>query len=350
MSKFFKALELAEREQGRPWDPEPRNGTPLAVEPRTPTAEPGQHSISQELNNSTDVHPRVLTAEPGKPAGGGSPAGVHSRQSRDGSQELFRRQERGRDPQTEPEFPVGIDRHLVSLLNPTGFAAEQYRALRHLVERWHKDAGLWILAVTSPAVGDGKTVTAINLAGSLAQAPEARVLLVDADLRRPAAARYLGLSDSGSAGLVDAILDQDLSLETVVRPCPPFNLTFLPPGRPPAAFYELLKSPRLGELLDETKQRYDYIVVDTPPAVPYPDCRLLGKWVDGFLFTVAAHKTPRRLLEEALHVVDPAKTLGLVFNNDECMTPGYYENNDSPDGNWTERLSRLFRNAYSTEG
>jgi len=232
--------------------------------------------------------------------------------------------------------PDGVDEHLVSLLTPTSFEAEQYRALRHMVEQMHKTSGLSIVAISSPAVGDGKTTTAINLAGALAQAPEARVLLVDADLRRSSVGDHLGLGASGRRGLVDAILAPGLSLDDVGRHRPPFNLSVLPAGRRLAAPYELLKSARLGELLEEARRRYDYIVLDTPPLVPFPDCRVIGKWVDGFLVVVAAHKTPRKLLEEALSVMDPAKIVGLVFNGDDRQFSGYYyAYGQSPDGGRT---------------
>src|SRR5207302_8171231 len=91
--------------------------------------------------------------------------------------------------------PPDVDEHLVSLVTPSSFAAEQYRVLRHLVEQMHKDADLGVVAVTSPAAGDGKTTTAINLAGSLAQAPDARVLLIDADLRAGSVREHLRLRD-----------------------------------------------------------------------------------------------------------------------------------------------------------
>jgi Mrp family chromosome partitioning ATPase len=64
--------------------------------------------------------------------------------------------------------------------------------------------------------------------------------------------------------------------------------------------------------------------LDTPPLVPYPDCRVIGKWVDGFIVVVAAHKTPRKLVEEALQVMDPAKIVGLIFNRDDRPVSGYY--------------------------
>ena len=213
--------------------------------------------------------------------------------------------------------PDGLEEHLVSLLAPASFEAEQYRALRHLVEQLHKSADLSVVAVSSPGVSDGKTLTAINLAGALAQAPDARVLLVDADLREAALAARLGLGERTGPGLVDAILDANLTLEKVARVRPDLNLSVLLAGRLPSAPYEVLKSPRVGELLAEARQQYDYIVLDTPPLVSFPDCRIIGRWVDGFLITVAAHRTSRKLLEEALNVTEAAKIVGLIFNGDD---------------------------------
>jgi capsular exopolysaccharide synthesis family protein len=221
------------------------------------------------------------------------------------------------------EIPQGLDEHLVSLLTPAAFEAEQYRSLRHTMEQLHKTGGLQIIAVTSAAGGDGKTTTAINLAGALAQASEARVLLVDADLRRPALGHLLGLGGAGGPGLVSAIVDPTLSLTQVVQDRPPFNLSVICAGQSPASPYELLQSPRLGALLDEARGRFDYIVVDCPPLVSVQDCRVIGRWVDGFLLVVQAHRTPRRLLEEAFNVVDPAKMIGLVFNGDDHPLSGY---------------------------
>jgi Mrp family chromosome partitioning ATPase len=86
-----------------------------------------------------------------------------------------------------------------------------------------------------------------------------------------------------------------------------------------------VKSLRLGDLLEAARGRYDYVVLDTPPLVPVPDCRLIGKWIDGFLVVVAAHKTPRKLVEEGLNVLDSAKVLGLVFNEDNHPLSGYYD-------------------------
>jgi capsular exopolysaccharide synthesis family protein len=219
-----------------------------------------------------------------------------------------------------PEQP---EEHLVSLLAPRSFEAEQYRVLGHVIEDLHRDAGLRMIAVTSPAVGDGKTTTAINLAGTLAQNPEGRVLLIDADLRRHSVDEQLRLLDLARPGLAEAIARPDLSLADVTQFFPQYNLAVVPAGRGEDA-YEELKSERLAQLFREAREHYDYVVVDTPPVVPLPDCRALAKCVDGFVMIVAAHRTPQRLLEEALGVLDPAKLIGIVFNrNDRRLSDSY---------------------------
>jgi capsular exopolysaccharide synthesis family protein len=238
-------------------------------------------------------------------------------------------------------IPDGVDPHLVSLLTPTAFETEPYRILGHMVEQMHKEAGLRILAVSSPTAGDGKTTIAINLAEILARQPDTRVLLLEADLRRPSIGEYLGLGPSVN-GLVDAILDPALSLVDVVRLCHPFNLSILPAGRPLTSPHEVLRSLRLGELLEAARQCYDYLIVDTPPLVPLTDCRLIETWIDGFLVVVTAHKTPRKLLKEAFSVVDPAKLIGLVFNEDDRLSPEYYSYHysvQSPNGHQKGRRS-----------
>jgi capsular exopolysaccharide synthesis family protein len=219
-----------------------------------------------------------------------------------------------------------LQEHLVSLVTPRSFEAEQYRGLRHiLVERAQESGRLSVVAVSSPSMGDGKTTTTINLAGALAQSADVRVLLIDADLRRPSVSKRLGIDGRERPGLVEAILDETLGLDDVVQRHPRFNLFVLPAGRGSDLPYEALKSPRVGQLFEDARARYDYVLVDTPPLVPLADCRIIEKWVDAFIVVVAAHKTPRRLVEDGLNVLDPARVLGIVFNRDEqAMAANYY--------------------------
>lgn len=218
---------------------------------------------------------------------------------------------------------LNVAEQLVSLVAPTSLDADQYRTLRYVVERLRKDSGFHVVAVTSPGPGDGKSVTTLNLAGALAQAADARVLVIDADLRKPSVAPYLGLN-MRLPGLAEAIADPRADLGSIVRRLDGFNLSVLPAGKSQSAPYELLSSPRLEDLLTEARRHYDCVLIDTPPFVPFPDCRLIERWVDGTLIVVAAHRTPRKLLAEALNTINPAKVIGVVFNADDHPASNYY--------------------------
>ncbi len=214
-----------------------------------------------------------------------------------------------------------IDGRLVSLLAPNSLEAEQYRTLRHVLEE--RRAEMRVIAVTSAVSGEGKTTTAINLAAALAQDAETRVLLVDADLRAPSVGRLLGL-DSAAPGLVESARDGNGTPEDFVKRRPPSRLAILPAGRTPEHPYEALKSAGIGKVMQAARGLYDFIVVDTPPLLPVPDNRALAKWVDGFLLVVAAHRTPRHLLEEGLRVLEHARVAGIVFNGDDRPSSAYY--------------------------
>ena len=281
MSTFFKALERAEQERAH------RRVTPLP-EPATALgpAAPAPATVPAQAPQSSFPAPRSAATGPERAA-----------------------------PLEERAHE--FEEHLVSLLAPTSFEAEQYRALRHMIEQLRRSTELSVIAVSSPIAADGKTTTAINLAGTLAQAPDARVLLVDADLRGRSVAAHLGLDEPAMPGLVDAIMNANLTLEAVTQKHRHLNLSIITAGRRPSAPYEVVKSPRVGELFEEARGKYDYVIVDTSPLVPVPDGRVFGRWVDGFLIVVAAHQTPRKLLEEALSLMEPGKIVGMVFNGDD---------------------------------
>jgi capsular exopolysaccharide synthesis family protein len=219
-----------------------------------------------------------------------------------------------------------VDPHLVSMLAPESPEAEQYRALRYAVEQIPGTREGTVVGVCSPTPGDGKTLTSINIAGALAQNTQARVLLIEVDLRRPAVtiSDHLALGDIAGHGLVDAILDSNVLFEDVIRRIPIFNLSVLAAGRHAVAPYEMLKSPRFNELLTLARRQYDYVVLDAPPVIPVPDCRLIAKWVDGFIMVLRAHRTPREALEEALTILEGANILGLVFNGHDRLATRYY--------------------------
>ena len=238
-------------------------------------------------------------------------------------------------PEVRSASLASVAPHLVPLLTPTAFEAEPYRVLGYLIVQLHTDPGLRVLAISSPGMGDGKTSTAINLAGILAQEHRVRVLLVEAELRRPCIAEYLGIQPA-SIGLAGAILEPTLSFENVVQQYQPCNFDILLAGRSLASPYDVLKLPRFGALLQEARQHYDYVVVDTPPLLPFSDCRVIERWIDGLLVVVAAHQTPRKLLADALESTDPTKLVGLVLNKHDHQPMkdyyAYYYNNQSLNG------------------
>jgi capsular exopolysaccharide synthesis family protein len=213
---------------------------------------------------------------------------------------------------------------LVSFLAPASAEAEQYRALRHAVERLHRTSGLQVFGLTSSTAGEGKTVTTLNLAGALAQSPQARVLVIGADFHRPMLSEYFGLPYLRSPGLADLIADRDRSPSQVIRRLDSLNVSVLPAGVARIPPYELLASPRVDELLNTLRQQYDYILIDAPPVISCADCRLLGDRVDGFLVVVAAHRTPRAMFAEALRLLAPARIAGTILNGDTRPAPPYY--------------------------
>jgi capsular exopolysaccharide synthesis family protein len=218
-----------------------------------------------------------------------------------------------------------LDDTLQSLTEIGSVVAERYRALRIIVEEAAAGGPPFVIAISSPGARDGKTVTSINLAGALAQSEDTRVLLVDLDLRRGSVPQKLGIRDRSKVGLVDAIRDPKLSLADIVQVLPQYNLSIIPAGRSGRAPYELLRSSRLAELLDEAKRHYHYVVLDTPPLVPVADCRLIERLADRLIVVVAAARTPRKLLEEALRLLSADKLLGFVFNDAKLDGVGYYD-------------------------
>ena len=247
-------------------------------------------------------------------------------------------------PTVKDDDAESVNDRLVTLLTPNSFAGEQYRTLRHLVEKMHTDTGVSVVGVSSPSIGDGKTTTAINLAGALAQARDTKVLLIDMDLRRPALNGQLGLRGFNPKGVV-AVLGAGASLDDVIVELPMFNLSIIPSGPRQSAPYELLKSSRLHQMIDEARRRFDYVIIDTPPVIAVPDCRVISSGVDGFLIIVNAHKTPTRMLGETVSVLGQSKVLGLVFNRDDQPMAEHLYNSYGPDPNagWTATMRRRWR-------
>ena len=351
MSKFFKALEKVEYERERQGAPpvatEPPAAAVAEVVADPPAAPPAPASVPvapipvapaptmpvapAPATPVTPASPFARKPRPSRPAVYGAPV---ARETSAAGRRAFAWQ-----LETSSNGAEGgeIDDHLVSLLEPTSFAAEQYRTVRLAIETLRRERGTRVVGVSSPGRGEGKTMTALNLAGALAQGHDARVVLVEADLRHPAIARALGLTVT--RGLSSYLLDESMTLDAIVQRPPAIAFAVVPAGAVSSMPYELLKSPRLAALLGELRERFDYVLVDTPPAVPFPDVGILRELVDGFVVVVRANRTARETLQETMNVLGRPRTLGLIFNDDaRTAVPTTFE--ESADAGWRRLIPR----------
>ena len=215
---------------------------------------------------------------------------------------------------------------LMTMRKPHSLEAERYRMLRHSLGRRGGVKDPRVVAVSSAGVGEGKTTTAINLAVVLAETPRSRVLLIDADLRRPSVDKQLGITDTSRLGLGEALAEPAPRLDRYVHRLAPYNLYLLSAGGAPPSPADDLGSPQMRELIRQARESYHHVVIDTPPLLAVPDARLIEREADGILLVVTAHKTLRKPLEECLEMIDPDKILGLVLNQDDQWLADYGNN------------------------
>jgi capsular exopolysaccharide synthesis family protein len=215
------------------------------------------------------------------------------------------------DPQLQVATSEGLDPHLAAALMPQSLAAEQYRFLRTRIKRAENGRVVRTIAVTSPGKGDGKSLTAANLALTMAQEFQQRVLLVDGDLRRATVHRLFGVG--ARPGLSDVLMGA-AELDQALVHLAEHHLTLLPAGDVPNHPAELLGSAAMRRVLEALRARFDRILIDMPPVGPLADLQIVAPMTDGVLMIVRAGVTPKPAIERALAGLDMSKVLGLVLN------------------------------------
>ena len=190
-----------------------------------------------------------------------------------------------------------VDPYVVVFHDPTSYRAEQFRGLRNQLMALNQDGEPKTLVVTSAIKGEGKTISAINLALAFAELDRHRVVLVDADLRDPSVESYLGLEPG--PGLGDVLLER-VRLDSAIRSGGIRNLSVLGSGSQLATPSELLTSTRLDDLFGRLKEQYAYIIVDTPPVLPATDASVIAARADGTLLTVRLEYSTKSLTREAI--------------------------------------------------
>ena len=228
---------------------------------------------------------------------------------------------------TEPlpiERQAQVDPHIVSATDPKSPIAEQYRILRTNLQALRLRAGSKTIVVTSSVHNEGKSVTAINLALTLARQEQMRVVLVDADLRKPTVHTWLGLSERPQ-GLSTVLANGGELNGELVRLASP-SLSVLPAGPTPDHPAEMFESAAMRRLLNTLKSQFDIIILDAPPVLPVADPSILSGLADGVLLVVRAGKTQRRVVLQAQRLLQQAKAnlVGCVLTHVEYYLPGYY--------------------------
>jgi capsular exopolysaccharide synthesis family protein len=193
-------------------------------------------------------------------------------------------------------------------MNPT--SREQYRRLAAVLHDAHNTTGLRVIMVASAVAGEGKTLTASNLALTFSESYQKRVLLVDADLRRPSLHTVFRLDTA--LGLGDGLLSTG-ETKMLVRQVSP-RLAVLPAGRPSSDPMAGLTSERMRRLLEEAKQSFDWVILDTPPVMLLPDAHLLASMVEGAVLVVRAGSTPHDMVKRSAEAIGRSKILGVVLN------------------------------------
>jgi protein-tyrosine kinase len=188
---------------------------------------------------------------------------------------------------------------------------EQFRRLAATLYHTQKTQKLCTVMVTSAAPADGKTLTAVNLALVLSESYGRRVLLMDADLRRPSIANLVHLG--GGVGLSEALRsDAEAKLATVALSP---TLTLLPAGQAMPDPIGGLTSPRMRRILAEAASHFDWVILDAPPAGPLADASLLAGMVDATLFVVRAGHTEYEHIQKAIESIGRERILGVVLND-----------------------------------
>lgn len=217
-----------------------------------------------------------------------------------------------------------VDSRIITYFDPKAIITEQYKTLRTNLLSLNKEGKApQVLVVTSSLHSEGKSVTALNLAVVLAQSThKPRVLLVDADLRRGHLDKYLGVEQKdglteilqGSLDLKDALFNIDIE-----------NLAFISAGSIPDNPVELLHSDKMKKFVDDVRENFDYILLDTPPIISVTDSSIIAPFTDGVLMVIQAGRTQRGIIQRSTELLHQAraKIIGYVLTNIEYHLPEY---------------------------
>ncbi|MGC2489702.1 MAG: polysaccharide biosynthesis tyrosine autokinase [Candidatus Sulfotelmatobacter sp.] len=212
---------------------------------------------------------------------------------------------------------------MVAQARPHSQMAESYRALRTSLLLTNLGAPPKVIMITSALPQEGKTTTSMNTALVLAQ-KGIRVLLIDADLRRPSIHKILGMGPR--SGLSNVLTGSATLQQTITRSSILPNLSILPAGTPPPNPAELLASANMRDVLEELRGQYDHIVLDTPPTLSVTDAVVLSPRADAIVLVIRSGQTTKQALRRSRDILTQvnAKVSGVLLNAVDLSSPDYY--------------------------
>jgi capsular exopolysaccharide synthesis family protein len=219
--------------------------------------------------------------------------------------------------------PARVEPHLVAITQPRSAYCEQFRSLRTRILQAGEREQIQTIVITSAGMGEGKTLTALNLAWLLAQTEGIRALVIDSDLRQPCATDYLAVD--APRGLSE-VLGGEIGLREAIVRLDPAGLYLLPGGTARDDVAELLSGPTYAGVIAEARRLFDFIIIDAPPLGIFTDANLLINRADGALMVVRAGKTRYGFVNKLLQQLPRERMLGVVLNraDEELNSNSYY--------------------------
>jgi protein-tyrosine kinase len=231
-----------------------------------------------------------------------------------------------------------LSHRVVANSNLAPASREQYHKLAATLHNAQAVSGVKSIMIASAVAGEGKTLTAANLALTFSESYQRRVLLVDADLRRPSLHRLFGMREWTGLDADVTSPPQALRLRQMTQ-----RLSMLTTGLPSPAPIAELTSERMRRVIQDARLAFDWIIVDTPPLTLLADASLLASEIDGVVLVVKAGSTPLDLVKRALEAIDRKKVLGVVLNASRRPQTG-------PDGYTDYYYSYVTATAASADG
>jgi len=223
------------------------------------------------------------------------------------------------------KFEVENSTHQIrNALDPLTIVGEQFRVLRSRLNLMQKQSGIKTVLVTSTVPQEGKSFTACGLAGVMAQEQGKRVVVIDADLRKPGSGREFGLNGKGNEVGIAQVLRGENEFNSSLLAASSPEFWFLPAGPLPSNPSELLSSPALERILKTAAELFDWVIVDSPPILALSDATLIAPLCDTVLLVVRANSTPSKLVLETVNKIGREKICGIVMNGQKHIHSSRY--------------------------